>query len=527
MGYWEKRQAQIMYEQMEDAEKVAKELADIYAKATRELNYQIGEIFDRFTDKHNLTEAEARRLLGMMKDPADIATLREALAKDPKNAALLAELESPAYRARIERLENLQYEIDRMMRDIYQQEKMVTSEHYANVFHNSYYRSIYEIQRAAGFQFSFAAVDPAMLNQMLAMEWAGANYSSRIWNNTEALAKELKEQLIMVYLTGKQEADMAAEIANKFGVANYKARRLVRTESNFQSSQAQLVSYEEAEIERYMIVATLDLLTSAICREMDGKIFPRKEAKVGVNINPFHPFCRTTNVAVFDDDDLSTLKRRARDPVTGESKLVPADTNYKKWYQNNVANNPKAQAVEKMVQNWRSDTKQYEVYKELLGKKEAGKTFADFQEMKYNKPEQWKDVKGFASYMRKYPDSGRPYYNILRDLKEEGIKQGVSLPAKPKKAYILPEGKRDPNHIMKRMLERNITDDEIRSYVDNAKVMFSQWGGQRQMFITKDGVAVLTKSGEDWIFKTAWSKADFDEETLKILEVMSRYGKGD
>ena len=53
MGYWENRQAQIMYEQMEDAEKVARELADIYAKATRELNYQIGEIFDRFTDKHN------------------------------------------------------------------------------------------------------------------------------------------------------------------------------------------------------------------------------------------------------------------------------------------------------------------------------------------------------------------------------------------------------------------------------------------------------------------------------------------
>lgn len=386
MGYWEKRQAQIMYEQMEDAEKVAKELADIYAKATRELNYQIGEIFDRFTDKHNLTEAEARRLLGMMKDPADIATLREALAKDPKNAALLAEMESPAYRARIERLENLQYEIDRMMRDIYQQEKMVTSEHYANVFHNSYYRSIYEIQRAAGFQFSFAAVDPAMLNQMLAMEWAGANYSSRIWNNTEALAKELKEQLIMGYLTGKQEADMAAEIANKFGVANYKARRLVRTESNFQSSQAQLVSYEEAEIERYMIVATLDLLTSAICREMDGKIFPRKEAKVGVNINPFHPFCRTTNVAVFDDD-LSTLKRRAIKPDTGEHILVPADTNYKKWYQNNVTNNPKAQAAEKAVKNWSADAKQYEAYKKLIEKKHIGKTMADFQEMKYTKPE--------------------------------------------------------------------------------------------------------------------------------------------
>lgn len=386
MGYWENRQAQIMYEQMEDAEKVARELADIYAKATRELNYQIGEIFDRFTDKHNLTEDEARRLLGMMKDPADIATLREALAKDPKNAALLAELESPAYRARIERLENLQNEIDRMMQEIYGQEKMVTSEHYANVFHNSYYRGIYEIQRQAGFQFSFSAVDPQMLNQMLAMEWAGANYSSRIWGNTEALAKDLKEQLVLGYLTGKPEADMAAEIANKFGVANYKARRLVRTESNFQASMADLASYEESEVENYIIVAILDLKTSEICQEMDGKSFPVKDAKVGVNINPFHPFCRTTTVA-----DLSKWfpnpERRVRDPVTGKVKTISAKTTYKEWYQQNVANNPKAQAAEKAVKNWGADTKQYEAYKKLIEKKHIGKTLADFQEMKYTKPE--------------------------------------------------------------------------------------------------------------------------------------------
>lgn len=386
MGYWENRQAQIMYEQMEDAEKVARELSDIYAKATRELNYQIGEIFDRFTDKHNLTEDEARRLLGMMKDPADIATLREALAKDPKNTALLAELESPAYRARIERLENLQNEIDRMMQEIYGQEKMVTSEHYANVFHNSYYRGIYEIQRQAGFQFSFSAVDPQMLNQMLAMEWAGANYSSRIWGNTEALAKDLKEQLVLGYLTGKPEADMAAEIANKFGVANYKARRLVRTESNFQASMADLASYEESEVENYIIVAILDLKTSEICQEMDGKSFPVKDAKVGVNINPFHPFCRTTTVA-----DLSKWfpnpERRVRDPVTGKVKTISAKTTYKEWYQQNVANNPKAQTAEKAVKNWSADTKQYEAYKKLIEKKHIEKTLADFQEMKYTKPE--------------------------------------------------------------------------------------------------------------------------------------------
>lgn len=381
-----------MYEGMEDAEKTAKEIADLYAKATREINYQIGEIFDRFVDKHDLSEEEAKRLLGMLRDPADIQSLMDRLKADPKNAELLAELESPAYRARIERLENLQTEIDRMMQDVYNQEKVVSSEHYANVFNNAYYRNIYEIQRAAGFQFSFSTVDFATLNQMLAMEFLGSNYSKRIWKNTDALAKDVKEQLILGFLTGKTESDMAAEIANKYATGSYAARRLIRTESNFQATQGQKLAYEDADLELYQIVATLDLRTSEICREMDGKVFPVEKMQSGENAPPFHPFCRTTTVAYFEDDDLAALKRRARNPLTGENELVPADTTYAKWYEKNVAHDPKAQAVEKAIRNWGADQKQYERYKQVLGKS-AGKTFADFQEMKYNKPEEWADKK--------------------------------------------------------------------------------------------------------------------------------------
>ena len=52
-----------------------------------------------------------------------------------------------------------------------------------------------------------------------------------------------------------------------------------------------------------------------------------------------------------------------------------------------MANNPKAQAAEKAVKNWSADTKQYEAYKKLIEKKHIGKTLADFQEMKYTRPE--------------------------------------------------------------------------------------------------------------------------------------------
>ena len=59
MGYWENRQAQMMYEYMKDAEAVSQELADLYAKASRSLNYRIDEIYDKFKDRHNLSDDEA------------------------------------------------------------------------------------------------------------------------------------------------------------------------------------------------------------------------------------------------------------------------------------------------------------------------------------------------------------------------------------------------------------------------------------------------------------------------------------
>ena len=54
--------------------------------------------------------------------------------------------------------------------------------------------------------------------------------------------------------------------------------------------------------------------------------------------------------------------------------------------------------------------------------------------------------------------------------------------------------------------------------------MFSQWGGRRQMFVSDEGICVITKVGEEWVFKTAWSKQDFDAESDKIMEVLKNAG---
>lgn len=179
--------------------------------------------------------------------------------------------------------------------------------------------------------------------------------------------------------------------------------------------------------------------------------------------------------------------------------------------------------VPKEIRNESRDKKQLEEYKKILGK-DAPKSLDEFQKIKYNDPAKWEYTKGLKQYLQKYPDSKKAYYDVQQVVKTTEFKNSVVLPPKPKTAYILETGKRDPSHIMKRMVERGITDDQLRGYVKNAKVMLVQWGGERQVFIGNEGTAVITKVNDDWIFRTAWTKYDNTEGMKKILEAIKNAG---
>lgn len=169
------------------------------------------------------------------------------------------------------------------------------------------------------------------------------------------------------------------------------------------------------------------------------------------------------------------------------------------------------------------DKRQHREFQTVLGS-EIPKDFAKFRGMKYNDPEKFEYIKGLKKYLEQYPTSDRRFYDADVKLKSLGIKKGIPLPPVPKQAFILPEGKHDPYHIMHRMLERNITDDDVRGYMKNSKVMFAQWGGQRQLFVSSQGMCLITRSGDGWIYKTAWSKHEFDKESEMIMEVLKNVG---
>lgn len=338
--YWIKRKANLIYEQMNKAEKQADKFDEIYKQSKAYLDKQINKVFDKFQRDYGLSERDARQVLKNMKDQKDLNDLRkvlEARPNDPNIQRLLADLDSPAYAYRMKRLEHLNDDLDRMRESIYHSEKSGSDVFYSDLMKDSYYKATFDLQQQTGLAYSFSNLPETEIKRLRGLKWTGEAYSDRIWENTGALASSVKDELLVSLMTGRSVRDTSQAIAERFGVGQNNARRLVRTESAFFHNQLELLSYEDAEITKYKFVAVLDRRTSHICQEHDNKVYDTDKAEPGVNYPPLHPWCRSTTIAHDEDADYSKLERRARNPKTGKVEYVPADMSYNDWYSEYVA----------------------------------------------------------------------------------------------------------------------------------------------------------------------------------------------
>ena len=146
-------------------------------------------------------------------------------------------------------------------------------------------------------------VDKAQVDTLLKSSWHGDNYSSRIWKDTDQLAKKLQQLFTVESMTGMSELDMAREIEqymhDAFMLNKNIARRLIRTEANRFHTQAKIQQWEKMGLKHVKYVAVLDIRTSTVCKDLNGMIFPLDELETGVNCPPMHPWCRSIIQAYF------------------------------------------------------------------------------------------------------------------------------------------------------------------------------------------------------------------------------------
>lgn len=423
--YWEMREARNMYKDMQLAEDCAKELSVIYSKAAVYTAKQIEGIFNRFASKHHLTRDEAINLLSEA-DSKDFEKLLEAYKNKTgaQKREVLAELEAPAYKNRMKRLDDIDKSINRLINAVASKERDAIDKTMRKVYESSYHHTVYEAARMSGLDLQTGPIDEGALETILKKKWSGQNYSERVWNNTQKVADAIKEELMIGALTGKTEKEMTDSINEQFLSGRNKARRLVRTESSYIHNEAHFQAYKDYGIEEYRFVATLDLRTSQICRERDGSVYRVNDKKIGVNAPPMHPWCRSTTIMNLDDETMHNLERFARDPVTGERMKVPADETYKEWYQRMVEKHG-AEAIStagKSTKNYSSDKVQYQNYINVLGNKFVPDTLEEFQKIKYGNEKQWNDLKyKFRTVNRYKTDYGKVDAETILELDREAL----------------------------------------------------------------------------------------------------------
>ena len=155
----------------------------------------------------------------------------------------------------------------------------------------------------------FGAPSPDQVKTVLNAEFNGKDYSARIWQDRDKLARELKDMMAAAIINGENSRIVAQKLAQRMGVEFSHAQRLIRTEQSRILNEATLNSAKDAGAEKYQFVAILDDRTCGRCMRKNGKIYRITEKKVGQNFPPLHPYCRCTTIARFeweDDEDDTT-----------------------------------------------------------------------------------------------------------------------------------------------------------------------------------------------------------------------------
>lgn len=411
--YWEERALRREeYARRASTRAIKTKTVKLYAKAQKDLDARINRIFSRYAANGELTPEEARRMLNTKEAEAELEALRKELnkIKDPviKRKAL-ARLNAPAYAARINRLEALKANIETETALLADREKRELKRLLEDVSGDTYYRSIYDTQIGTGLGFEFSALPKGAVNTIVNDRWKGANFSDRIWQNTSALANSAYGIVARGIMTGAGPQVMARQLADAMQSGMYSSMRLIRTETNRVHNAAEKAAYEEEGITEYRFLATLDGRTCDVCGALDGKTFPVSEAKEGINYPPLHPNDRCTTTAVIEGQNRAELKRRALDPETGKTVLIPAETTYEEWLADNI--NPltgklKYYPPKTLTQVSSYNRDQFERYSAVL-KENVPDSLDEFLKIKYNDSEKWKTLKRQYRFVNQYKiDSG-------------------------------------------------------------------------------------------------------------------------
>ena len=312
--YWEERQVKREAKAFTKIQDIEKEYKIALEKAKQNINKELSRIGTTYMKDNNLSYHDALKLLKgdeykvWKKDLHDyMAEYNKLLKTAPLEAKkLYLEIETLSTRSRLSYLDSLKAQVDmEMVKLIFGVEDSAK-----NGLSSVYRDTFIEVTKDLGIN---PIVSRDKIKTVLDKPWSGANFSQRLWSNTDKLAQTVKQEIVNGMIQGINLQTMTKRVSERFETAKKNdVERLLRTEVNYVLNQATLDGYKEAGIEKYEFSATLDSRTSQICSELHGEVFEIKKIAVGLNYPPMHPRCRSTTIPIVDYESLA---KQARDEI--------------------------------------------------------------------------------------------------------------------------------------------------------------------------------------------------------------------
>ena len=223
LDYWEKRQTELMKRLEKGTENTIKGLIESYERATKNINKEISRIYKNYSKSDVLDKKVLNQLLNKRETDTYRRNLLTTINNNIKNEdikqKMLLKYNSSAYSFRISRYEQLQESIDLELKKLADIEQQITEIRYVDTLKEGYYNNIYNVQKATGLGFNFSQIDNKTINLLLNEKWTdNANFSKRIWKNSEKLGNYLKTQLTADTMSGKTIQKISSELSSFMNV---------------------------------------------------------------------------------------------------------------------------------------------------------------------------------------------------------------------------------------------------------------------------------------------------------------------
>lgn len=315
--YWEDRFDKVQSNIFKESDKSFVKINKLFSGTYKEMDAVINETYNKYGKV-----VEAPIFTTLPDGNRVISGTEKTLALDDKTMAVKL--------TKGTRMDKLNNDLRQILLSLSADQKQIMMDTLSFTAQESYYQTMYEIQKGYGVGKSFNILTKQQVQSLIRNPVNGADFVERIGINNDKLAQEVN-QIMKAGITQRiPNKEMARRLADKMKISNNVAITLINTEITNSSNQATLFGYQESGIvKQYQFLATLDDRTSDTCQDLDQEVFDLDKAVTGLNMPPMHPNCRSTTIAYFDNS-LDALTRIARD-LGGNSFLVPGDMTYSQY----------------------------------------------------------------------------------------------------------------------------------------------------------------------------------------------------